>query len=82
MSAYAKGEKPRDLEAACGGEVLGRIKSFMKEPDQFHPGGAGMLGPENTQNYAKGGPETNDGDGDEPKRKGDKSLSMGSIKKK
>lgn len=34
-SEYAKGEKPRDLDAAKGGSVLGRTRSFMKEEDQF-----------------------------------------------
>ena len=33
MSEYAKGERPRNLEAACGGEVLGRVRSFIKNPD-------------------------------------------------
>ena len=51
---YAKGSKPQDLEAACGGEVLDRVKSFIKDPDQFHPDGAGMAGPDNKQDYAKG----------------------------
>jgi hypothetical protein len=53
MTDYAKGSKPKDLEGACGGEVLSRVKSFIKDPDVFHPDGAGMLGPENKQDYAK-----------------------------
>ena len=74
---YAKGEKPRDLDAAKGGLVLDRVRSFIKDPDDFHPLGTGMNGPENCQSYAKGGANTADNDGDEPKRKGDtKSLSM------
>ena len=71
-----------DLDGAKGGEVLPRIRSFMKDPDQFHPGGDGMAGRENVQDYSKGGPESNDDDGDEPKRTGDKSLPMSSLKKK
>lgn len=72
MSDYVKGEKPRDLDAACGGAVLGRVKSFIKDPDMFHPDGAGMLGPENKQDYgSKGSPA---------KRTGDKSLPMSSVK--
>lgn len=35
MSNFVKGEKPRDLEAAKGGSVLGRTRDFLKEPDQF-----------------------------------------------
>jgi hypothetical protein len=30
---YAKGEKPRDLDAAKGGGVLGRTRDFLKEGD-------------------------------------------------
>ena len=83
MADFIKGEKPRDLDAAKGGLVLDRIRSFAKDPDEYHPLGSGLSGPENCQSYAKGGPNTHDGDGDEPKRKGDsKSLSMSSIKKK
>lgn len=68
---YAKGEKPRDLDAAKGGLVLERTQSWQKAPDpDFHPLGTGMLGPFNTQSYAKPKSGT---DGDE-KRTGDKSL--------
>ncbi len=74
MTDYAKGEKPRNLDAACGGPTLLRVRSFVKGEET-------QIGPENAQDYGKGGPETNDGDGDEPKRKGDKSLSMKSLKK-
>lgn len=66
---YAKGEKPRDLEAAKGGLVLKRTQDWQKDPDpDFHPLGTGMNGPFNTQSYAKG---------EEPsvaKRSGDKCL--------
>ena len=63
MTVYAKGAKPHDLDAACGGEVLGRVKSFLKDPDPFHPDGAGMLGRENKQDYsAKGSPAKRQGD--------------------
>lgn len=63
MTGYAKGEKPRNLEAACGGEVLGRVKSFIKNPDIFHPDGVGMNGPANKQDYSsKGAPAKRSGD--------------------
>lgn len=58
MSEYAKGERPRNLEAACGGGVLGRVRSFIKD----HPD-VGQLGPENKQDYAsKGAPAKRTGD--------------------
>lgn len=74
---YAKGEKPRDLDAAVGGLVLERTQSWQKDPDDFHPLGSGMNGPFNTQTYAKGAKGT---DGDE-NRTGNKSLSMSKLKK-
>lgn len=73
---YVKGEKPRDLDAACGGLVLGRLRSFAKDPDDYHPLGSGLSGPENTQGYEKTGKG-----GEKSKLTGDKSLSMGSLKK-
>lgn len=52
---YAKGEHPRDLDAAKGGLVLERTKSFQKDPDpDYHPMGTGLLGPFNTKDYSKG----------------------------
>lgn len=69
MSDYVKGEKPRDLDAACGGLVLDRTKSFQKDPDpDYHPLGTGLLGPFNTKDYAKGAKDP------KAKRTGDKSL--------
>jgi hypothetical protein len=60
MSEYAKGEKPRNLDAACGGPTLERVRSFLKDEK------CGMLGPPNDQDYSsKGSPA---------KRTGDKSL--------
>lgn len=56
---YAKGEKPRDLDAAKGGPTLTRVRSFVKDQSE-------MLGPENKQDYGKKG----SGDGDE-RRQGD-----------
>jgi hypothetical protein len=54
---YAKGEKPRDLDAAKGGLVLERTQSWQKDPDpDFHPIGTGLNGPFNTQAYHKDGP--------------------------
>jgi hypothetical protein len=58
MSDYVKGEKPRDLDAAKGGGVLGRVRDFIKD----HPS-VGLLGPENDQDYAsKGAPAKRTGD--------------------
>jgi hypothetical protein len=74
-----------DLDAAKGGLVLNRLQKWSKdEPDKddLTPMGTGKMGPQDAQNYGKGGPETNDNDGDEPKRTGDKSLPMSSLKKK
>lgn len=63
MSDYVKGEKPRDLAAAKGGAVLGRVRDFIKDnPD------VGQLGPKNDQDYAKGTKDP------KAKRTGDKSL--------
>jgi hypothetical protein len=73
MADYVKGEKPRDLDGAKGGLVLDRIRSFIKDPDDFHPLGTGMSGPENQQPYDKGSKTG--------KRTGDKSLPMSSVKK-
>lgn len=73
---YAKGEKPRDLDAAVGGLVLERTQSWQKDPDDFHPLGSGMNGPFNTQTYAKG-----KGADPEANRTGCKSLSMSKLKK-
>lgn len=59
---YAKGEKPRDLDAAKGGPTLLRTRSFLKSED------VGMLGPPNAQDYStKGSPA---------KRTGDKSAKL------
>lgn len=73
MSAYAKGEKPRDLDGACGGLVLDRIRSFVKDPDpDYHPLGTGELGPYNDQSYDKKGAPA--------KRTGDKCLPIAGLK--
>lgn len=70
MSAvtYAKGEKPRDLDAAKGGLVLERTRNWQKDPDDFHPMGTGLNGPENSQSYEKGESR------DQSDRTGNKSL--------
>jgi hypothetical protein len=60
--AYAKGEKPRDLDAACGGPTLLRVRSFLKDED------CGSLGPPNKQDYEVSGKDP------KAKRTGDKSL--------
>lgn len=75
MSDYAKGEKPRDMDAAKGGLVLDRLRSFAKDPDDYHPLGTGLNGPENEQSYTKGGGAKN-----VSKREGNKSLPMESVK--
>lgn len=69
MADYVKGEKPRDMDAAKGGLVLARTRSWQKDPDDFHPLGSGLSGPENEQNYLKG-----KGSKDVSKRTGDKCL--------
>jgi len=75
MADYIKGEKPKDLDAAKGGLVLERLRSFAKDPDEYHPMGTGLSGPENAQEYDKGGKKG--------KREGDtKSLPMSKVKKK
>lgn len=78
MSNFVKGEKPRDLDAAKGGLVLDRVRSFIKDPDDFHPLGTGMNGPENAQPYDKAGPSK--GGKDVSKRTGDKCIPMSAIK--
>ncbi len=49
MSDYVKGETPRNLDAACGGRTLTRVRDFQKSQD------VGMLGPPNKQDYDKPG---------------------------
>jgi hypothetical protein len=57
MTAYAKGEAPRNLDAACGGPTLTRVRDFQKSQD------VGMNGPPNKQDYsAKGSPAKRTGD--------------------
>jgi hypothetical protein len=70
MTDYAKGSKPRDLDAAEGGPTLGRVRSFLKDEE------CGMLGPPNDQEYSKTGSE-----GKDAACKPNKQLSMGSLKK-
>jgi hypothetical protein len=75
----------QEMDAAKGGLVLKRLQSWAKDdPDKDGrtPMGTGQMGPQDNQDYSKGGPESNDDDGDEPKRTGDKSLPMSSLKKK
>lgn len=70
MSDFVKGEKPRNLDAAVGGLVLERTKSFQKDPDpDYHPLGTGLVGPFNTKDYSKGGKTD-----PKAKRTGNKSL--------
>lgn len=57
MVDYAKGEKPRDLDAAKGGPTLGRVRDWQKSEK------VGMLGPPNDQDYStKGSPAKREGD--------------------
>lgn len=59
MAHYAKGDAPRNLDGACGGPTLTRVRDFHKTEEQ-------MIGPPNKQDYSsKGAPA---------KRKGDKSC--------
>lgn len=80
MADYVKGEKPRELDAAKGGLVLDRMRSFIKNPDpDMHPLGTGLNGPENTQSYLK---SSSGSDGDEARKGDTKSRSMGDLKKR
>ena len=84
MSAYAKGEKPRDLEAAKGGGSLGRSRDFLKEPVEFRDKDEGerrsqdVVGDtaDEDQKYAKSGIGSGKGCGPALKdvSSGDKSL--------
>ena len=92
MSEYVKGEKPRDLEAAKGGAVLGRTRDFLKElvefrnPDEGDRKNADVVGDiaDEDQKYAKSGAGKGSGCGPALKdvSTGNKSLSMGSLGKK
>lgn len=58
MTDYVKGEAPRNLDAACGGGVLERTRSFIKDNPTV-----GELGPYAKQDYAsKGSPAKRTGD--------------------
>ena len=71
MSAYVKGERPRDLEAAKGGGVLGRTRDFLKEcvefrePEEGKRQSADVVGDlaDSDQKYAKSGAGKGTGDG-------------------
>ena len=75
---YAKGEKPRDLEAAKGGSVLGRTRDFLKEEDQFRAKyhgerqSADVVGDiaEADNKYGKSGPGAGRGEVPPPAAKG------------
>lgn len=81
---YAKGDRPRDLEGAKGGAVLGRTRDFLKEPDEFRNPDNGrrqsadVVGDtaDDDQKYAKSGPDAGKGCGPALKdaSSGDKSL--------
>lgn len=69
---YAKGEKPRDLEAAKGGAVLGRTREFTKECVEFREPEEGKMEKpgyltgdtaDDDQKYAKSGIGSGKGDG-------------------
>lgn len=84
MSEYTKGERPRDLDAAKGGAVLGRVRDFLKEPVEFRDPDEGdrkdadCVGDiaDEDQKYAKSGLGAGRGCGPALKdvSKGDKSL--------
>lgn len=67
---YAKGGHPQDLDAAKGGLVLDRLRSFSKEADHDdkNPIGSFQNGPEKTSPYGKKGKDP------QAMRTGDKSL--------
>ena len=71
---YAKGSKPQALDGAVGGLVIERHQNFAKdENDDMHPMGSGLLGPENTQDYAKKGSKP---DPQANRKSADKTLPM------
>lgn len=75
MVQYAKGEKPRNMDAACGGLVLERLRSFAKEDggnDDLHALGTGTNGPGAVMDYGKKGAGTTA----ETKRTGDKCAAV------
>ena len=45
----SKGMKPVNANYAAGGPVLGRVREFLKEPDEFRE-----TGEDNDQDYEKG----------------------------
>jgi hypothetical protein len=53
MNGYAKGGMVKSCSYAEGGAVLGRSRSFMKEPDAFRSD----TGPGAKQDYAGGKPQ-------------------------
>lgn len=78
MTSYAKGERPRDLEAAKGGPALGRTRDFLKEPDEFRDSDEGrrespdVVGDtaDEDQKYGKSGPGRGNGCYPAPKARG------------
>lgn len=76
--SFVKGEKPRDLDAAKGGGVLGRTRDFLKEPVEFRKPSEGdrqsadVVGDtaDADQKYAKSGIGSGNGIVAAPKAKG------------
>jgi hypothetical protein len=73
--AYAKGSAPSNMAYAAGGPVLGRSRSFLKEPDEFRDPDEGDATADKDQLYAKSGEGAGTGvGGKQNKRTGDKSM--------
>lgn len=66
--SYAKGEKPRNLDAACGGAVIGKLSKFSKDND-LNPMGTGAFASDQVRDQTK----ASSGDS-HAKRTGDKCL--------
>lgn len=65
--SYAKGGDIRTASYAQGGAVLGRTRSFLKEPDQFRTDSSNKT----DEVFGKGAPSKGDGPGgDAPPAKG------------
>lgn len=53
--AYSKGSGAKTTEYAKGGQALGRVRNFMKEPDEFRNPDEGDAAADEDQKYGKEG---------------------------
>lgn len=51
----SKGMKPQTASYAAGGPVLGRVREFLKEPDEFRDKDEGDASADEDQKYGKSG---------------------------